>query len=133
MPSHELCASSIDQYGNLREITKSSLMAKLAVYITDQLVPDLDIASGNALLYHITWPQDCLCYCSICFCLRSGTTNYHPPLTFSSHKIIVRQNRYLNVSNKGAKYSPAYEFKLSTPLPPREQIMRSTANKKVFS
>ena len=66
MLSHELCAHSasfIDQYGDLGQGTKSSLMAKLAVYITDQL---------------------------------------------------------------------AYEFKLLTTLPPRKQITRSTANKKVF-
>ena len=72
--------------------------------------------------------------------LSSGTTSYHPPFTFSSHKIIVCQDRYLDVSHKshklskreGAMYSPAYEFNLSTPLPPRKQIMRSTANKKIF-
>ena len=33
---------------------------------------------------------------------------------------------------KGANTPPAYELKLPTTLPPREQIMRSTTNKKVF-
>ena len=72
--------------------------------------------------------------------LRSGTTNYHPPLALSSHKIIVSEDGYLDVSpksherskRKGANTPPAYELKLWTTLPPREQILRSTTNKKVF-
>ena len=144
MLSHELCAypaSLIDQYGDLRQGTKSSLMAKLAVYITDQPVPDVEIADGNALLYHITWPQEgTVSVIAKSMGLRSGTTNYHPPLALSSHKIIVCQDRYLEVSpksherskRKGANTPPEYELKLSTTLPPRDHIMRSTTNKKVF-
>ena len=37
--------------------------------------------------------------------LRSGTTNYHPPLALSSHKIIVCQDRYLDVSLKSHERS----------------------------
>ena len=61
MLSHELCAyptSFIDQYVDLRQGTKSFMMTKLAVYITDQPVPDVKIADGNALLYYITWTKD---------------------------------------------------------------------------
>ena len=56
MLSHELCAypASIDQYRDLRQGNKSLLTAKLAIYITDQPVPDVEIADGNELLYHIT-------------------------------------------------------------------------------
>ena len=63
MLSHELCAyptSFLDQYGDLKQGTKSSLMAKLAIHITDQPVPDVEIADGNALLDHFTWPQNML-------------------------------------------------------------------------
>ena len=38
-------------------------------------------------------------------CLRCGTTNYHPPLALSSHKIIVCQDRYLDVSSKSDERS----------------------------
>ena len=56
--------------------------------------------------------------------LRSGTTNYHPPLALSSHKIIVSEDGYLDVSPKsherskrmGANTPPAYELKLWTTL-----------------
>ena len=94
MQSHELCAkpaSFIYQYGDLREGNKSLLTAKLAIYITDQPVPDLEIADGNALLYHIAWPQNgavSVIAESMGPCLRIGTTNYHPSLAMSSHKII---------------------------------------------
>ena len=69
--------------------------------------------------------------------LRSGMANYHPSFAMSFHKIIVCQDRYLAGSpksheRKGANTPPAYELKLSTTLPPREQIMRSTTNNKVF-
>ena len=118
-------------------------MAKLAVYITYQPVSDVEMADGNTLLYHIAWPQKgtvSVIAESMDSRLRSGTTNYHPPLALSSHKIIVCQNRYLDVSPKrherykrmGANAPPAYELKLWTTLPPREQILRSTTNKKVF-
>ena len=118
-------------------------MAKLAVYITDQPVPDVEIADVNALLYHIAWPQNgtvSIIAESMGSRLRSGTTNYHPPLALSSHKIIVCQDRYLVVSPKsheqskrmGADTPPAYELKLWTTLTPREQILRSITNKKVF-
>ena len=61
---YKLCAyptsfDFIDQYGDLGQGTKSSLMTKLAVYITDQPVPDLYIADGNSLLYNIAWSQNC--------------------------------------------------------------------------
>ena len=136
MLSHELCtypASFIDQYGDLGQGTKSSLMAKLAVYITDQHVPDVEIADGNALLYHITWLQNgtvSVIAESMGSRLRSGTTNYHPPLTLSFHKIIVYQDRYIDVSHKSHERSkrkasntpPAYELKLLTTLPRRIKI-----------
>ena len=72
--------------------------------------------------------------------LSSGTTSYHPPLALSSHKVIVCQYRYLDVSPKsherskrmGANTPPAYELKLWTTHPPREHILRSTTNNKVF-
>ena len=68
--------------------------------------------------------------------LRDGTTNYHPSHA-KSHKIVVCQDRYLVGSpkshkRKGASTPPAYELRLPTTLQPREQIMRSTTNKKVF-
>ena len=118
-------------------------MAKLAVYITDQPIPDVEIADVNALLYHIAWPQNgtlSIIAESMGSCLRCGTTNYHPPLALSSHKIIVCQDRYLDVSPKsherskriGANTPPAYELKLWTTLTPREQILRSITNKRVF-
>ena len=37
--------------------------------------------------------------------LRSGTTNYHPPLALPSHKIIVSEDRYLDVSHKSHERS----------------------------
>ena len=118
-------------------------MAKLAVYITYQPVSDVEMADGNTLLYHIAWPQNGLVSIiaeSMDSRLGSGTTNYHPPLALSSHKIIVCQDRYLDVFPKsherskhmGANTPPAYELKLWTTLPPREQIRRNTTNKKVF-
>ena len=116
-------------------------MAKLAVYITYQPVSDAEMADGNTLLYHIAWPQNgtgSIIAESMDSRLRSGTTNYHPPLALSSLEIIVCQDRYLDVYPKsnerskhmGANTPPAYELKLWTTLPPREQ--RSTTNKKVF-
>ena len=110
-------------------------MAKLAAYITYQPVSDVEMADGNTLLYHIAWSQN-----GIDSRLRSGTTSYHPPLALSSHKVIVCQDRYLDVSPKsherskrmGANTPPAYELKLWTTHPPREHILRSTTNKKVF-
>ena len=69
--------------------------------------------------------------------LRDGTTNYHPSHAMSSHKMIVCQDRYLvgcpkSQEREGANTPPAYELRLPTTLQPREQIMRSTTNKKVF-
>ena len=72
---------------------------KLAVYITDQPVPDVKIPDENALLDHFTWPQNVTVSViaeSMGSCLRCGTNNYHPPLTLSSHKMC--QDRYLDVS-----------------------------------
>ena len=114
-----------------------------AVYITYQPVSNVEIADGNTLLYHIAWPQNgtvSIIAESMDSRLGSGTTNYHPPLALSSHKIIVWQDRYLDVSPKsherskrmGANTLPANELMLWTTLPPREQILRSTTNKKVF-
>ena len=135
--------SFTDQYEDLRQGTKSSLLAKLAVYITYQPVSNVEIADGNTLLYHIAWPQNgtvSIIAESMDSRLGSGTTNYHPPLALSSHKIIVWQDRYLDVSPKsherskrmGANTPPANELMLWTTLPTREQILRSTTNKKVF-
>ena len=103
-------------------------MAKLAVHITDQPVPDVEIADGNALLYHIAWPQNgtvSIIAESMGSRLRSGTTNYQPALALTSHKIIVCQDRHLDVSPKsherfkrmGANTPPAYELKLWTTPP----------------
>ena len=96
-------------------------MAELAVYITDQPVPDVEIADGNALLYHIAYPQNgtvAIIAESMGSRLRSGTTNYQPSLALSSHKIIVCEDCYLDVSPKsherskrmGANTPPAYEL-----------------------
>ena len=104
-------------------------MAKLAVYITYQPVSDVEMADGNTLLYHIAWPQNgtvSIIAESTDSRLRSGTINYHPPLALSSHKIIVCQDRYLDVSPKsherskrmGADTPPAYELKLWTTYTP---------------
>ena len=82
------CPCFIDRYGDLRQGTKSSLMAKLAVYITYQPVSDVEIADRNTLLYHIAWPQNCTVSViaeSMDSRLRSGTTNYHPPLAYELH------------------------------------------------
>ena len=117
--------SFIAQYGDLRQGTKSSLMAKHPVYITYQPVSDVEMADGNTLLYHIAWPQNgtvSIIAESMDSCLGSGTTNYHPPLALSSNKIIV----CLLI------LPPANDLMLWTTLPPREQILRSTTNKKVF-
>ena len=103
MLSYEICAypdTFIDQYGDLRQGNKLLLIAKLATYITYQPVPDVEIADGNALLYHITWSQNgtvSVIAESMGPRLCSGTTNYHPPLALSSHKIIVCQDRCLYV------------------------------------
>ena len=143
MLSHELCAypaSFIDQYRDLRQGNKSVLMAKLTIYMTDQPVPDVEIADGNALLYHITWPQNgtvSVIAESMGSRFRSGTTNYHPSFAMSFHKIIVCQDRYLAGSPKsheckGANTPPAYELMLPTTLPPREQIMRAPPTRKSF-
>ena len=118
-------------------------MAKLAVYITHQPVSDVEMAHGNTLLYHIAWPQSgtvSIIAESMDSRLRSGTTNYHPPLALSSPKIIDCQDLYLDVSPKtherskrmGANTHPAYELKLWTTLPQGEKIPRSTTNKKIF-
>ena len=91
------------------------------------------MADRNTLLYHIAWPQNgtvSIIAESMDSRLRSGTTNYHPPLALSSHKIIVCQDRYVDVSPKsherskrmGANTPSAYELKLWTTLPPQEQI-----------
>ena len=83
-------------------------MAKLAVYITEQPVPDVEIADGNALLDYITWPQNGTVSVIAELMgsrLRSGTTNYHPRLTGSSRKLNVCQDRYLDVSHKSHERS----------------------------
>ena len=106
-------------------------MTNLVVYITYQPVPDVELADGSALLYHIAWPQNgtvSVIAESMGSRLRCGTTNYQPSLAMSSHKIIVCQDRHLDVSPKsherfkrmGANTPPAYELKLWTTLPPRE-------------
>ena len=101
-------ASFIDQYGDLRQGTKSSLLAKLPVYITYQPVSDVEMADGNTLLYHIAWPQNgtvSIIAESMDSRLSSGTINYHPPLALPSHKIIVCQDRFLDVSPKSHERS----------------------------
>ena len=50
---------SLTNMGTLSSVP-NSLMAKLAIPITDQPVPDVEIADGNALLDHFTWPQNML-------------------------------------------------------------------------
>ena len=99
-------------------------MAKLAIYITDQPVPDVENGTVSVVAE------------SMGSRLRNGMTNYHPSHA-KSHKIVVSQDRYLVGSpksheRKGASTPPAYELRLPTTLQPREQIMRSTTNKKVF-
>ena len=78
MLSHELCAypaSFIDQYGDLRQGNKSLLTAKLAIYITDQPVPDVEngtvsvvaesigsrLRNGTTISHHMQNPTKLLC------------------------------------------------------------------------
>ena len=73
-------------------------MAKRAVYITYQPVSDVEIADRNTLLYHIAWPQNgtvSIIAESMDSRSRSGTTNYHPPLALSFHKIIACPNAWV--------------------------------------
>ena len=82
------------------QCTKSPLTSKLAVYITDQPVPDSEMQYCTTLNGHRTGKVSDIAKC-IGLHLRSRMTDYHTPLALSSHKTIVCQDRYFCAPTKG--------------------------------
>ena len=136
---YELCAvppSTIDEFGILPEGSKAQLVKKLAVVSTEPSNPDYVIVDAGQLLYHIVWPSGG----TVSTIATSMATKLQP---YNAHPttVTVVFDRYGKVSAKDHERERRangvcagnYNLTLTSPLPNREAIMKSKANKRLLS
>ena len=134
---YELCAVPsfiIDEFGFIRKGNKANIVEKLAIISSEPRPPDDVIVDGGQLLYHIVWP----CGGTISTVATRMTTRLKN-CTVIPTKIIF--DRYGNVSAKdhersrraGGAVPAEYNLTLTSPLPNRDIIMKSKANKRFIS
>ena len=117
-----LPSAIFDDYGDLRQETKSQLFHKHAVWGADDSCPDATIIDGNGMLYSLTWP-------------KSGTVKdllqKFIKAVECDHTTIVVFDRYIEGSIKTHEcLCPALQCTLMTKLPPRDVVMKSEHIKK---
>ena len=134
---YELCAvppSIIDEFGILRKGSKAQLVKKLAVVSTEPSNPDYVIVDAGQLLYHIVWPSGG----TVSTIATSMATKLQP---YNALPTTVVFDRYGKVSAKDHERerratdvcAGTYNLTLTSPLPNREVIMKSKANKRLLS
>ena len=137
MYQYELCAvpsSIIDEFCFIRKGNKANIVKKLAIISTEPCPPDEVIVDGGQLLYHIVW----LCGGTISPVATSMATRLK---NYSVIPTKISFDRYGNVSAKdhersrraGGAVPVEYNLTLTSPLPNRDVIMKSRANKKLIS
>lgn len=134
---YELCgvpSSILDEFGLLRKGNKANLVKKIAISSTNVTGPDEVIVDGGQLLYHVVWP----CGGTVSTIAASMGTRLK---RYSGIPTTVIFDRYSSVSAKDherfrrADGSQANTVHLTptSPLPNREVILRSKANKKLLT
>jgi hypothetical protein len=134
---YELCGvppSILDEYGLLRKGNKSNLLKRLAILSTEPCPPDEVIVDAGQLLYHIVWP----CGGTVSTVATSMETRLQ---AYRGIPIKVIFDRYGSVSAKdhersrraGGDSAGTYNITLTSPLPNREVILKSKANKRLLS
>ena len=128
--------SIIDEFCILRKGSKAQLMKKLAIVSTEPSNSDYVIVDAGELLYHIVWPSDCT-VSTIATSMGARLQPYNSLLT------TVVFDRYCNVSAKDHERERraigvcvcvgTYNLTLTSPLPNREIIKKSKANKILLS
>jgi hypothetical protein len=134
---YELCAvppSIFDDFGLLRKGHKANLVKKVAILSTKPSPPEEVIVDAGQLLYHIVWP----CGGTVSTVATSMGTRLQP---YSGIPTKVIFDRYGNMSAKdhersrraGGAGAGTYNLTLTSPLPKREVILNSKANKRLIS
>ena len=125
--------SIIDEFGILRKV-KAQLRKNLVIVSTEPSNTDYVIVAAGQLLYHIVWPSDGT-VSTIATSMGARLQPYNALLN------TVVFDRYGNVSAKDHEgercaigvCAGTYNLTLTSPLPNREVIMKSKANKILLS
>ena len=119
--------SLFDEYGEIRKVTKATLVTKLAVLTSSVEPPYLRIVDGNAIVFHVTWPK-CGTVQTYVNSFRQAVKRDHQAVVFdryqdNSIKSHERDRRTSEISK------PDTQLDLNTPLPARVQVINNVTNK----